>query len=76
MVEMTVPSVLDPTLAPPGCHVISLFTQFTPYHIEGKEWTDQDREAYADRGMTPSRSSVPLNLIFESIDILSQIYMK
>lgn len=73
---MTVPSVLDPTLAPPGCHVISLFTQFTPYHIEGKEWTDQDREAYADRGTTPSRSSVPLNLIFESIDILSQIYMK
>lgn len=48
MVEMTVPSVLDPTLAPPGCHVVSLFTQFTPYHIEGREWTDQDREAFAD----------------------------
>ncbi|CAJ1067644.1 pyridine nucleotide-disulfide oxidoreductase domain-containing protein 2 isoform X1 [Xyrichtys novacula] len=48
MLEMTIPSVLDPTLAPPGCHVVSLFTQFTPYHIEGKEWTDQDREAYAD----------------------------
>uniref|UniRef100_A0A8D3C4K5 Pyridine nucleotide-disulfide oxidoreductase domain-containing protein 2 n=1 Tax=Scophthalmus maximus TaxID=52904 RepID=A0A8D3C4K5_SCOMX len=43
-----IPSVLDPTLAPPGCHVVSLFTQFTPYHIEGREWTDQDREAYAD----------------------------
>lgn len=55
MIEMTVPSVLDPTLAPPGCHVILLFTQFTPYHIEGKEWTDQDRQAYADRGMTQSR---------------------
>ncbi|XP_020506659.2 pyridine nucleotide-disulfide oxidoreductase domain-containing protein 2 [Labrus bergylta] len=48
MLEMTIPSVLDPTLAPPGCHVVSLFTQFTPYHIEGKEWTEQDREAYAD----------------------------
>nr|XP_046257561.1 pyridine nucleotide-disulfide oxidoreductase domain-containing protein 2 [Scatophagus argus] len=48
MLEMTIPSVLDPTLAPPGCHVVSLFTQFTPYHIEGKEWTNQDREAYAD----------------------------
>lgn len=58
MIEMTVPSVLDPTLAPPGCHVISLFTQFTPYHIEGKEWTDQDRQAYADRGVTQSRSPV------------------
>ncbi|KAF7643470.1 hypothetical protein LDENG_00238760 [Lucifuga dentata] len=48
MLEMTIPSVLDPTLAPPGCHVVLLFTQFTPYHIEGREWTDQDREAYAD----------------------------
>ncbi|XP_034040991.1 pyridine nucleotide-disulfide oxidoreductase domain-containing protein 2 [Thalassophryne amazonica] len=48
MLEMTIPSVLDPTLAPPGCHVISLFTQFTPYHIEGREWTDQDRDAFAD----------------------------
>lgn len=48
MIEMTIPSVLDRTLAPPGCHVVSLFTQFTPYHIQGKEWTEQDREAYAD----------------------------
>ncbi|XP_068183248.1 pyridine nucleotide-disulfide oxidoreductase domain-containing protein 2-like [Antennarius striatus] len=48
MIEMTIPSVLDPTLAPPGCHVVSFFTQFTPYLIEGKEWTDQDRESYAD----------------------------
>ncbi|XP_068183250.1 pyridine nucleotide-disulfide oxidoreductase domain-containing protein 2-like [Antennarius striatus] len=48
MMEMTIPSVLDPTLAPPGCHVVSLYTQFTPYYIEGREWTDKDREAYAD----------------------------
>ncbi|KAM9847649.1 pyridine nucleotide-disulfide oxidoreductase domain-containing protein 2 isoform 2-T2 [Aulostomus maculatus] len=48
MLEMTIPSVLDATLAPPGCHVVSLFTQFTPYHIEGREWTDLDREAFAD----------------------------
>lgn len=50
MLEMTIPSVLDPTLAPPGCHVVSLFTQFTPYHVEGREWTSQDREAFADTG--------------------------
>ncbi|XP_046870071.1 pyridine nucleotide-disulfide oxidoreductase domain-containing protein 2 isoform X2 [Hypomesus transpacificus] len=49
MLEMTIPSVLDPTLAPSGCHVVSLFTQFTPYHLEGgRDWTDQDREDYAD----------------------------
>ncbi|KAM9804216.1 pyridine nucleotide-disulfide oxidoreductase domain-containing protein 2 [Neosynchiropus ocellatus] len=48
MLEMTIPSALDPTLAPPGCHVVLLFTQFTPYHIEGREWTEQDKQAYAD----------------------------
>ncbi|XP_076016995.1 pyridine nucleotide-disulfide oxidoreductase domain-containing protein 2 [Genypterus blacodes] len=48
MLEMTIPSVLDPTLAPPGCHVVLLFTQFTPYHIGDREWTEQDREAFAD----------------------------
>ncbi|XP_067092411.1 pyridine nucleotide-disulfide oxidoreductase domain-containing protein 2 [Osmerus mordax] len=49
MLEMTIPSVLDSTLAPSGCHVVSLFTQFTPYHLQGgRDWTDQDREAYAD----------------------------
>ncbi|XP_066535439.1 pyridine nucleotide-disulfide oxidoreductase domain-containing protein 2 [Hoplias malabaricus] len=49
MLEMTIPSVLDPTLAPPGCHVVSFFTQFTPYKLEGgRAWTDEDREKYAN----------------------------
>ncbi|XP_055020353.1 pyridine nucleotide-disulfide oxidoreductase domain-containing protein 2 [Boleophthalmus pectinirostris] len=48
MLEMTIPSVLDHTLAPPGCHVISLFTQYTPYYLEGREWTNQEKEAFAD----------------------------
>ncbi|XP_016148550.1 pyridine nucleotide-disulfide oxidoreductase domain-containing protein 2-like isoform X2 [Sinocyclocheilus grahami] len=49
MIEMTIPSVLDPTLAPPGCHVVSLFIQFTPYLLEGRHaWTDEDRERFAD----------------------------
>ncbi|ETE70927.1 Pyridine nucleotide-disulfide oxidoreductase domain-containing protein 2, partial [Ophiophagus hannah] len=50
MIEMCIPSVLDPTLAPPGCHVISLFTQYTPYLLAGeKEWDPHDREDYANR---------------------------
>ncbi|XP_013915152.1 PREDICTED: pyridine nucleotide-disulfide oxidoreductase domain-containing protein 2 [Thamnophis sirtalis] len=50
MIEMCIPSVLDPTLAPPGCHVISLFTQYTPYLLaEEKQWDPRDREDYANR---------------------------
>ncbi|XP_065602506.1 pyridine nucleotide-disulfide oxidoreductase domain-containing protein 2 isoform X2 [Cyrtonyx montezumae] len=49
MIELCIPSVLDPGLAPPGCHVISLFTQYTPYELEGGQpWDEQARNAYAD----------------------------
>ena len=50
MIEMCIPSSLDPTLAPPGCHVISLFTQYTPHHLKDGAWTDEKRNAYADKG--------------------------
>ncbi|KAB0402878.1 hypothetical protein E2I00_010629 [Balaenoptera physalus] len=50
MIELCIPSSLDPTLAPPGCHVISLFTQYTPYTLAaGKAWDEQERNAHADR---------------------------
>lgn len=51
MIELCIPSSLDPTLAPPGCHVVSLFTQYTPYTLAGgKVWDEQERNAYADKG--------------------------
>ncbi|XP_016019725.2 pyridine nucleotide-disulfide oxidoreductase domain-containing protein 2 isoform X2 [Rousettus aegyptiacus] len=50
MIELCIPSSLDPTLAPPGCHVVSLFTQYTPYTLAGgKVWDDQERNTYADK---------------------------
>lgn len=51
IIELCIPSSLDPTLAPPGCHVISLFTQYTPYTLAGgKAWDELERNTYADRG--------------------------
>jgi phytoene dehydrogenase-like protein len=48
MVELTIPSALDPTLAPPGRHVASLFVQHVPPRIERARWA-AEREAFADR---------------------------
>ncbi|XP_076419245.1 pyridine nucleotide-disulfide oxidoreductase domain-containing protein 2 isoform X2 [Peromyscus maniculatus bairdii] len=49
MIELCIPSSLDPTLAPPGCHVVSLFTQYTPYTLAGgKIWDEQEKNTYAD----------------------------
>ncbi|XP_009701492.1 PREDICTED: pyridine nucleotide-disulfide oxidoreductase domain-containing protein 2, partial [Cariama cristata] len=49
MIELCIPSVLDPGLAPRGCHVVSLFTQYTPSVLAGGQpWDEQARNAYAD----------------------------
>ncbi len=48
MVEMTLPSALDPSLAPPGRHVASMFVQHVPWQPAGSSW-DAERDAFADR---------------------------
>ncbi|MEC3910558.1 NAD(P)/FAD-dependent oxidoreductase [Sphingobium sp. CR2-8] len=48
IVEMLIPSTVDDTLAPEGCHVASLFCQqFAPELPDGRSWDDA-REAAAD----------------------------
>jgi phytoene dehydrogenase-like protein len=48
IVEVVIPSTLDPTLAPPGQHVASLFCQHVaPQLPDGSSW-DQHREQVAD----------------------------
>ncbi|XP_030058772.1 pyridine nucleotide-disulfide oxidoreductase domain-containing protein 2 isoform X2 [Microcaecilia unicolor] len=49
MIELCIPSSLDPTLAPPGCHVLSIFVQYTPYTLaKDREWDEQEKNNYAD----------------------------
>jgi len=45
-VDMVIPSVVDPTMAPPGKHFMSCFVQYCPPKIEGREWTDAERDAF------------------------------
>jgi phytoene dehydrogenase-like protein len=49
VVECTMPSSLDPTVAPPGKHLMSMFTQYAPYELRDGEWSDALRNEYADR---------------------------
>lgn len=46
IIEMSVPSAVDDSLAPKGAHVVQLFTQYTPRLLHGKPWTEADKEAY------------------------------
>ncbi|KAK9136349.1 hypothetical protein Syun_015679 [Stephania yunnanensis] len=50
LIEMTIPSILDKTISPPGKHVINLFIQYTPYKPSGGTWEDVPfRESFAQR---------------------------
>ena len=39
IVELTLPSALDPTLAPPGRYVASMFVQYVPPALPSEAWT-------------------------------------
>jgi phytoene dehydrogenase-like protein len=48
-IDMIIPTLVDPSLAPPGKHVMSCFVQYAPYHLEGDvEWDDGMRERFGD----------------------------
>ncbi len=48
ILEITLPTSVDETIAPPGQHVMSMFVQYAPYKLRDQDW-DQIRESFADR---------------------------
>jgi phytoene dehydrogenase-like protein len=45
--EVAIPSLTDPSLAPAGKHVMSIYMQYAPYKLKSGTWDDQ-RVALAD----------------------------
>jgi len=39
--EVTIPSVTDPSLAPPGQHVMSIYMQYAPFKLKNSDWEKQ-----------------------------------
>jgi phytoene dehydrogenase-like protein len=47
--DIVIPSLTDPSVAPPGKHVMSCFVQYAPYNLkEGPQDWDRQREAFGD----------------------------
>jgi phytoene dehydrogenase-like protein len=45
--DMVIPTLTDPSVAPPGKHILSCFVQYAPYKLSTGSWDDQ-REAFGD----------------------------
>ncbi len=46
-IDVVIPSLTDPSVAPPGRHVMSCFVQYAPYKLKEGTWTEK-REAFGD----------------------------
>jgi phytoene dehydrogenase-like protein len=46
-IDIIIPSMIDPDMAPPGKHVMSCFVQYAPYQLRQGTW-DEKREEFGD----------------------------
>ena len=44
-IDIVIPTLTDPSIAPPGRHVMSCFVQYAPYHLASGSWDDR-RDAF------------------------------
>lgn len=48
ILEMTMATSVDDTIAPPGKHILSMFVQYAPYNLRDANW-DDIKDNFADR---------------------------
>src|SRR2546426_3239369 len=46
-IDMVIPTLTDPSVAPPGKHILSCFVQYAPYKLKSGTW-DGQRDAFGD----------------------------
>jgi phytoene dehydrogenase-like protein len=57
-IECTIPTILDPSLAPAGKHVMSMYVQYAPYSLTSGTWA-QVKEQFADRVLNCMEGYMP-----------------
>ena len=70
-INAVIPSLTDPTLAPPGKHILSCFVQYAPYHLaEGTESWPAQRDAFGDAvidTLTEYMPDLPERILFRQV---------
>ncbi len=57
-IDCLVPSLVDPSLASPGRHVMTCFVQYVPYHLNGSNW-NAERDRLQDQILAQLAEFVP-----------------
>jgi phytoene dehydrogenase-like protein len=69
--EMTIPTILDPALAPEGKHVASVYIQFAPYKLKNGNWETQRKELGQTVIKTLAQYAPNLPSLVEGIQVIT-----
>ena len=59
-IDMIIPTLVDPSMAPPGKHIMSCFVQYAPYHLaDGLGTWDDQKEAFGEAVLSTIEERVP-----------------
>ncbi len=73
LLELTIPTMYDPSLAPPGKHIMGIFLQYAPYTLREGTW-DELREPFGDRVISLIEEYVPnIRSIIDHRQVLSPL---
>ncbi len=73
VLDVTVPTTVDPSLAPAGKHILSVLVQYTPYHLRKGDWEDQ-RGPLGERVLDQLQEFIPnLRAILAGIGVLTPL---
>jgi phytoene dehydrogenase-like protein len=69
--DVTIPTILDPSLAPDGKHVLSAYVQFAPFHLKQGDWNSRRKE-FGDVVVKTLATYAPtLPAFIESIQVIT-----
>jgi phytoene dehydrogenase-like protein len=59
-IDCIIPTLVDPSMAPPGKHIMSCFVQYAPYKLEsGNEWSPERRDAFGENVISTLEERFP-----------------
>ena len=73
LLELTIPTMYDASLAPPGRHIMGIFLQYAPYTLREGAW-DELRESFGDHAIALIEEYVPnIRSIIEHREVLTPL---